>query len=38
VEDAPNQATDAAKKMLRDPSSVIDSGKKLLDSLVPLLK
>src|SRR5690606_17290344 len=38
VEDAPRQATDAAKKILRDPSSTIDTGKKLLDSLVPLLK
>lgn len=38
VEDAPNQATDAAKKMLQNPSGAIDTGKKLLDSLVPLLK
>lgn len=38
VNDAPGQATDAAKKMLSDPSGTINTGKKLLNSLIPLLK
>ena len=38
VKDAPKEAIDAAKKLLIDPSSTINIGKKLLDSLIPLLK
>ncbi|MCF6310914.1 MAG: AsmA family protein [Verrucomicrobiales bacterium] len=38
VNDAPAQATDAAKKILNNPSDAIDTGKKLLDSLIPLFK
>jgi len=38
VKDAPRQAVDAAKKLLINPSSTINAGKKLLDSLIPLLK
>jgi len=38
VNDAPNQAADAAKKLLTNPKGTIDTGKKLLDSLLPLLK
>ncbi len=38
VNDAPAQATDAAKKILSNPSDAINTGKKLIDSLIPLLK
>ena len=38
VNDAPGQATDAAKKILSNPSNAIDTGKSLINSLVPLLK
>lgn len=38
VNDAPKQATDAAKEILKNPSEAIDKGKKLIDSLLPLLK
>ena len=38
VKDAPKEAIDTAKKLLIDPSSTINIGKKLLGSLIPLLK
>lgn len=38
INDAPNQALDAAKKALSNPVETIDTGSKLLNSLIPLLK